>query len=100
MASQWANNDLTAATAWVQSLPAGAAKDRVLSSASYSIVNNDPAVAIQWVSSIGDEKMRASQLENLASNWLRQDQTAAAQWISSSNLSADVKARLLQQKNR
>jgi hypothetical protein len=37
-------------------------------------------------------------LQNNAGNWMTSDPAAATEWINNSNLSVEVKSRLLQQK--
>jgi hypothetical protein len=53
---------------------------------------------MKLATSISNPNFRLNQQQNLARNWLRNDPAAATHWINNSDLPAEVKSRLLQQK--
>jgi hypothetical protein len=89
-------NDLAAATQWMQSLPAGRAKDLAASGICGAIFYADPQAAMDMASGIGDSDLRTEAQKTTAAKWLRKDPAAATQWIRSSSLPQQVKTQLLQ----
>ena len=86
--------DRAAATQWLQSLPAGQAKD-VFSDRIIFYANT--LVGMNIASGIGDTSMRTEAQAKVARKWLEIDRVGATQWINSSSLPQDVKNGLLQQ---
>ena len=79
----WASENPAAATQWVQSLPEGAAKDRVSWRLSRKIAQNDPQAAFDIASGIGDFYQRTEAQKNAAGAMFSKDPAAATQWMQS-----------------
>jgi len=79
----WASENPAAATRWVQSLPEGAAKDRVSWRFSRKIAQNDPQAAFDIASGIGSYTQRTEAQEYAAGAMFLKDPAAATQWMQS-----------------
>ncbi len=62
------------------------------------LTSAQPQSAIRWAETIGNDRNRQMQLEAAAGSWMRSDAASASAWINGSELSDDVKKRLLGQK--
>ena len=79
----WASENPAAATQWMQSLPEGAAKDRVSVRFSQKIAQNDPQAAFDIASGIGEFYQRTEAQKNAAEAMFSKDPAAATQWMQS-----------------
>ncbi len=93
--SAWTSNNTAQAAQWLNSLPQSHSRDVAVNTFSGALIQKDPGTAFQWAEKISDETLRNQQLQSVASAWLAWDPAVAQQKISQSNLSQEIKNRLL-----
>jgi|GEM_PF-4628172 len=92
----WCESDQNACFAWVQQhVPAGPDRDRMISEVATSNGYDNPQLTLQIASLMSPSKDREQMEESAATDWLDKNPVLATSWIRSSDLPADVKARLL-----
>jgi cytochrome c553 len=93
--SNWTNQDSAGALAFVQSQPAGEARDSATTAYIWNARNDDPATLIQLAESISDEGSRARTVGMTAMRWMQQDAEGARAYIENSTvIPEDMKERL------
>lgn len=90
----WAGNDINAAAAYVNSQPAGQARDAMVVSMAREVAQQDPASALKWAASVSDQRMQERAAIGIVFQAAGQDQAAAQQLIQSSGLQDSVKQQL------
>jgi hypothetical protein len=92
----WSRTDLEGATAWMRTLPEGAARDKAFEQlASTARIAGDPATALKWAASIQGTDLRESILESNFYSWRRTDPAAARAALNSLPLDLFDKERIL-----
>lgn len=93
----WMDSDAAAASAWLDSQPAGASKDQgIVAMLRENELREEPGTAVAWADSITDETLRGEQVMAASRNWLKEDRQAATEYIeSSASLSAEQKQTLV-----
>jgi hypothetical protein len=84
------------AAEWVQTLPAGGARDAATAALASVLAEAEPAGAIEWLEQITGPRSRAEAVNNIFRSWRRRDPQAAESWLLASTAASDVqKAKLL-----
>ena len=94
LVSQWSEKDPAAAAAYLAKYPVSTETDESRGRLAQNAVRNDPEGALAWAGTISDEQFRTRTVTDLVRNWMRRDADAAGKWVQTSQLPADVKARL------
>jgi len=92
MAGQWARFEPEKAAQWVQSLPAGPARDQALIGLSASWAEKDPPKAAEFAATLPAGDSRSVAMRQAVANWVQTDPTAARQWVIRSNQYEDFDA--------
>jgi hypothetical protein len=90
----WAGNDINAAAAFVNSQPAGQARDAMVVSMAREVAQQDPSSALKWAASVSDQRMQERAAMGVVFQAAGQDQAAAQQLIQNSGLQDSVKQQL------
>jgi hypothetical protein len=91
----WTNYDLDPAGAFLNLLPASAAKDPAVAIFALRSSQEDPAGAFQWVNSISNDQMRLGMTVNVALEWMRQDPAGYNQFLNTSTTLSDQQKVML-----
>jgi hypothetical protein len=86
LASEWAQHDVDAAKRWVDSLPAGRAREQAMQGMIQSIAQNDPAKAASMISPEDINGNNSHLVGTLLGQWVRTDQKAAMDWLGTLDL--------------
>ena len=97
---EWAEDDPTAASTYLASMPASELRDSASSGFARTIVRENPEAAIAWVGAISQDKLRTSTLTIVAKDWYRRDAEAASAWLQTSGLSTDAIQSITRGKGR
>lgn len=91
----WAWNTALEASAWVETLPPGSARDEAAVALMTGIADREPTAAVTWGLSIGDPAKRSSALEYVFTRWKDKLPEAARVAVASSALPETIKQHLL-----
>jgi len=89
------SGDLAPCVRWIESLPAGDRRDRIIPAFATCAANYDPALAFKYASAVPSSAAADSALVVSANAWLKSDPEAARKAIETSNLAPKKKAELL-----
>jgi hypothetical protein len=81
LVSDWVLKDSTAASAWIDSLPAGHLRDQAANQLVETIQEDDPVNAIVWAKSISDQEARQKAVNGVYRQWFETDPAAASQAV-------------------
>jgi hypothetical protein len=116
VAAGWLSTDPASAREWIESMPAGAMKDKMLHDATMMIAagiqwgRRGTIPLIEWMSTeairdaaaaldaIGDPNQRMAAYSTLAGKWLNRDAQTARAWVEKLPISDAEKSALLQAK--
>ncbi|MDB6078004.1 MAG: hypothetical protein JWO82_1751 [Akkermansiaceae bacterium] len=76
----WTENDYRAAGTWLDSAPAGPAKEAAVRSYASTVASTDPAAASQWALTLPAGEERTGLLQNICTEWRKQDPDTAARF--------------------
>ena len=101
LAKAWSDFDPVAAASYLDEISISMKADQPYHSAVYGVaydwVKKNPEAALNWVRNLKDNNTRQRQTYNTLQNWLAIDREAAQVWIQRSNLSNQMKQKLLKQ---
>ena len=80
---EWFTQDCHSATAWVEQLPAGPARDAAAAGCAGAAIRVDAETAKAWVGQIADATRRAEAAKRVAARWSQRDPAAAGAWLAS-----------------
>jgi hypothetical protein len=78
----WTEQAPADAVAWVQSRPAGPARDRLLARAAYVRVQTDPPAAMELLSLMSSDPASEAPTRAVLQLWQRRDPAAATAWLT------------------
>lgn len=78
----WSDRDHEAFERYLTTLPEGAWKQKILTSATYEALPRDPVNAIERARQLDPGAIRLSLLATAAREWARQDPAAAGRWVA------------------
>lgn len=81
LTTNWAQSDSEAASAWVNTLPIGAARQQAVNGLLNAYQNHDPAKAADLLSKEGITINNSYMAGNIFGNWVTTDQDAAVAWL-------------------
>jgi hypothetical protein len=96
IAGAWANQDPSAASEWLGTLPEGEARNGAITAFLHSAARNQPDLAAAWALVLPEGPQRQSHVQMIYSQWSHDDPTAAAQWLRSADVDDALRNRLLQ----
>ncbi|MEM7384109.1 MAG: sigma-70 family RNA polymerase sigma factor [Verrucomicrobiota bacterium] len=77
----WVSRDRAEAKAWLDTLPEGAGKDRLVGAYWYGFGKTDPSAAAEAAMALSDEREGVDRLEKIMRLWQEQDPLAALDWL-------------------
>jgi hypothetical protein len=83
---QWAFDHAKDAGEWINSLPAGQARDAAAEAYVSVIDGSDPARATEWAYSIDDPVSRMESVFNAFGRWIEKDRAGAANWVKQTDI--------------
>lgn len=92
MAGQWARYEPEKAAQWVQSLPAGPAREQALIGLASSWADRDPPKAAEFAATLPPGESRSVAMRQAVANWVQSDPMAARKWVIESNQYQDFDA--------
>jgi hypothetical protein len=93
-ARRWSENDLPAASNWLNQFEPSPQIDRAVMSISFRSAHEDPAGAMSWAESVVNERRRLMMMGQVAARWLQSDPQGLEQYLASTNLTEEQKQRL------
>src|ERR1019366_9518499 len=94
LAGNWLKHDPTAASQWINTLPAGDARDGAVTQLIATEGKNNSPVAFNWAASISNEDTKQAQMDNVIMEWAGRDPAAATAAVQSATLSDQQRAIL------
>ncbi|MES2709917.1 MAG: hypothetical protein V4726_25190 [Verrucomicrobiota bacterium] len=92
--ARWARDDSYAASAWIDSLPAGAGRDSYTCGLVRNIASSEPDSAFSWTQTLTDPGLRLQWATFTVREWARHDAAAAWQAVEGAALDEPTRAAL------
>jgi hypothetical protein len=97
---EWAEKNPSDAANWLNGMGNGPAMDEPRERFAWKVHETDPEAAIAWATTINDENRRNQTSFRLVREWMEREPDNARAWVSTSQLPADMKERLLRERDR
>jgi hypothetical protein len=78
----WEQTDLAGVRSYVDTLPEGEWREKMLTVVARDSMDGDPAEAIQWTDQLPPGPVRTGLLQTAVTNWAAQDPQVAMQWVA------------------
>jgi hypothetical protein len=91
----WAAEAPDEAEAWLESAPAGPARDQAIDEYVRATYEVAPAKAVAWVGQIGDEELRRLRTIRYSRRWSALDPVAARKWLAEADIPSEWRDQAL-----
>jgi hypothetical protein len=91
----WAPQAPEEAEAWLESAPAGPARDQAIDEFARATYEFAPAEAVLWVGQIADEELRRKRTIRYARRWFALEPAAARKWLAEADIPAEWREQVV-----
>ncbi|HTB63165.1 MAG TPA: hypothetical protein VK737_06215 [Opitutales bacterium] len=95
ISKNWIQQDQTAASQWIDTLPASPARDGAVAQLVTVALQKDPSSALNWAATIGNDNQRADQINRVVTQWARTDPTAATAAVQNADVTDQQRQNML-----